>query len=123
MHFKPHTVPDQVVDNTQLRAGQDVLDRGRNVTDRGAFAFDSIDTGEQTAFRLAEQMPDSTARFLTDDSREGRVGLHTFIRDDQVKADDVTPGERLIGRYAVDDGIIDTDADGRREADLACAVG
>ena len=53
------------------------------------------------------------------DDTDGRIVDHAFIAKGQVQFDQVAGADRLAARDAVDDGLVDRDADDVREAFVA----
>src|SRR5579862_2678454 len=114
-----NAVADQLADDAQVVFFQLVLDGGADVADTGAFTLDGGDAGVQGSFGAVNQALDASRGVAAGDHTDGGVVNHAFISKRQVKFDEIALADRLVTGNAVDDGVVDGDADDIREAFIA----
>lgn len=117
MHFFADAMADVISDDAEMAFFEDFFYGGADISDVGA-GFYLINAGLEGFGGGAEELADGGAGgFVSaNDHGEGAVGIVSLVEDDEVKGGFVAGLEDVVGiGGAMDEFVIDGDADGTRE--------
>src|SRR5712671_1358732 len=120
VHLRADPVADELADDAVAAWRGDVLDRGRDVADAGARDGHGDPGHHRQASRFDEGF--DLCRRSSDNERPRAVAVPSVVDRAGVDRHDLADLDRAVARDAVDDLVVDRDAEARRERVALVAV-